>query len=94
MTDDLQARYEEMVLELETIVAPLDDRLAEVYMTKACLTAKLEYIQGHEDWESRIGPIWDDCPIDVRIEILGRGLEILREEFARAQKKGLIFSLN
>jgi hypothetical protein len=30
----------------------------------------------------------------VRIEILGRGLEILREEFARAQREGLIYSLN
>ncbi len=94
MPEDLEARYDKMVLELETIVALLDDRLAEVYMTKACLTAKFEYIQGHEDWDSRIVPIWDDNPVDVRIEILGRGLEILREEFARAQKKGLVYSLN
>ena len=94
MTEDLQTRYDQLVLELETILAPLEDRLAEAYITKACLTAKLEYVQSHDEFTNRLLGPWDDNPIDVRVEILERGMEVLREEFARAKKLGLVYSLN
>lgn len=94
MTVDLETRYNDLVLELATIVASLDDQLTEAYMTKACLTAKLEYTQSHDEGDSRMVRIWDDNPVDVRVEILERGIEILREDFACAKKKGLVYSLN
>ena len=94
MPDDLEARYEDIVRELQTIVASLDDRLAQAYITKACIQATLEYINSHDELADRMSEEWDDNPVDVRVEIMGRGLEIVREEFERARKEGLVYSLN